>query len=73
MQIETVEVGTDIRLGQFLKFAGLAESGAHARELIVGGDVEVDGQIETQRGRQLKVGQIVTVITDEFERSVRVG
>lgn len=73
MEIETVEVGGTIRLGQFLKFAGLAESGAHARELIIDGDVEVDGQLETQRGRQLHGGEIVTVITDEFERSVLVG
>lgn len=73
MQIETVEVGGMIRLGQFLKFAGLAESGAHARELIAAGDVEVDGQIETQRGRQLHGGEVVSVITEAFEATVRVG
>lgn len=73
MEIETVEVGGTIRLGQFLKFAGLAESGAHARELIAAGDVEVDGELETQRGRQLRGGELVTVTTDSFERAVRVG
>ncbi len=73
MDIETVEVTGMIRLGQFLKYAGLAESGAHARELISAGDVEVDGQVETQRGRQLHGGEVVTVITEAFERSLRVG
>mgnify|MGYP003388583125 CR=1 FL=1 len=73
MDIETVEVTGMIRLGQFVKYAGLAESGAHARELISAGDVEVDGQVETQRGRQLHGGEVVTVITEAFERSLRVG
>ncbi len=73
MSIETVEVNGMIRLGQFLKYAGMADSGAHARELIEAGDVQVDGQIETRRGRQLHGGEIVTVITDAFESSVRVG
>lgn len=73
MEIETVEVEGMIRLGQFLKYAGIAESGAHARELIAAGDVEVDGQIETQRGRQLHGGEVVSVITEAFEVSVRVG
>jgi len=73
MSIETVEVNGMIRLGQFLKYAGRADSGAHARELIEAGDVQVDGQVETRRGRQLHGGEIVTVITDAFESSVRVG
>ncbi len=73
MSIETVEVNGMIRLGQFLKYAGIADSGAHARELIEAGDVQVDGQVETRRGRQLHGGEIVTVITDAFESSVRVG
>lgn len=73
MEIETVAVDGMIRLGQFLKYAGLAESGAHARELIASGDVEVDGQIELRRGRQLNGGEVVTVTTEAFEQSVRVG
>lgn len=50
-----------IRLGQFLKWAGLAESGAEARDLVQGGYVRVDGEPETRRGRQLHLGQKVTV------------
>lgn len=51
-----------IRLGQFLKLSDLAESGAEARELITGGDVKVDGVVETQRGRQLATGMLVEVV-----------
>jgi ribosome-associated protein len=50
-----------IRLGQLLKLAGLAESGGHARELVQDGAVQVNGAVETRRGRQLQRGDIVTV------------
>jgi ribosome-associated protein len=50
-----------IRLGQFLKLAGLAESGAHARELLDDGVVSVNGEAEFRRGRQLRRGDVVVV------------
>lgn len=50
-----------IRLGQLLKFADIAESGAEAGAMISGGDVQVNGERETRRGRQLAVGDIVAV------------
>ena len=50
-----------IRLGQFLKFANLAETGGMARELIAEGAVSVNGEKETRRGRQLHPGDVVTV------------
>jgi ribosome-associated protein len=50
-----------IRLGQFLKLAGLAEHGAHARELVETDQVRVNGQVEARRGAQLHAGDVVTV------------
>jgi ribosome-associated protein len=50
-----------IRLGQFLKLAGLAEHGAHARELVETDQVQVNGQVEPRRGAQLHPGDVVTV------------
>jgi ribosome-associated protein len=50
-----------IRLGQLLKLAGLADSGAHARSLVQEGAVRVDGDVETRRGRQLHRGALVEV------------
>ena len=50
-----------IRLGQFLKLAGLAEDGAHARELIEAGEVQVNGRPEARRGAQLRAGDVVAV------------
>lgn len=57
-----VEISDDvIRLGQFLKLAGLAESGAEARDLVTEGEVRVNGEVDTRRGRQLHRGDVVTV------------
>jgi ribosome-associated protein len=50
-----------IRLGQLLKLAGLADSGAEARTLVQEGAVRVDGEVETRRGRQLRRGAVVEV------------
>ncbi|MCX6471340.1 MAG: RNA-binding S4 domain-containing protein [Corynebacteriales bacterium] len=55
-----VEISDDsIRLGQFLKLANLIESGAEAKTVIADGEVTVNGEVETRRGRQLVVGDVV--------------
>ncbi|GAA4679299.1 RNA-binding S4 domain-containing protein [Nocardioides nanhaiensis] len=51
----------NIKLGQFLKLANLVESGSQAKELLAGGVVKVNGVSETRRGRQLAVGDVVSV------------
>ncbi|GAY07093.1 RNA-binding S4 domain-containing protein [Pseudonocardia sp. N23] len=58
-----------IRLGQFLKLAGLAEDGVHARELVEAEEVQVNGRLETRRGAQLRAGDVVAV-GDERARPV---
>ncbi|MGZ4717610.1 MAG: RNA-binding S4 domain-containing protein, partial [Acidimicrobiales bacterium] len=45
-----------IRLGQFLKLANLVDSGADAKPAVQSGAVEVNGEVETRRGRQLQRG-----------------
>lgn len=50
-----------IRLGQFLKLANLIESGAEAKEVIADGLVTVNDEVETRRGRQLAIGDVVSV------------
>ncbi|MBB6334465.1 RNA-binding S4 domain-containing protein [Schaalia hyovaginalis] len=67
-----VEVSGVIRLGQFLKLANLAEDGALARELVQGGDVLVNGEVETRRGRQLADGDLVEVDSPAGRFSARV-
>ena len=65
--------GDMIRLGQFLKFANMADSGAAAGQLIQGGDVKVDGEVETRRGRQLAKGMLVEVQLPGTTLSARVA
>lgn len=49
-----------IKLGQALKAAGLVESGVEAKKVIQDGLVEVNGEIDTRRGRKLYAGDIVS-------------
>lgn len=58
-----------IRLGQVLKAAGLAESGAEAKEVIQDGQVLVNGETETRRGRKLYKGDIASYDGREIEIS----
>ena len=57
-----IEINSEtIPLGTFLKLAGAIESGGNAKQLIAAGEVTVDGEIETRRGRKLVRGSIVEV------------
>ncbi len=58
--IEDVPIRDEsIRLGQFLKLANLIDTGSDAKELMIQGAVTVNGEVETRRGRQLVVGDVV--------------
>lgn len=48
-----------IKLGQALKAVGLVESGVEAKDVIVNGEVKVNGAVEVQRGKKLYDGDIV--------------
>jgi ribosome-associated protein len=54
--------GDMIRLGQFLKLADLTDTGGEGKVLISSGDVTVNGEVDTRRGRQLHPGDVVTVL-----------
>lgn len=58
--------GDPIRLDQFLKFSGVAETGGHAKLLIQNGEVEVNGEVETRRRRKLLAGDVVAVGENEL-------
>lgn len=53
--------GEFITLDALLKATGLAGSGGAAKQLIVAGEVRVDGQIDTRRGAKIRAGQRVQV------------
>jgi ribosome-associated protein len=58
-----------IKLGQFLKLADLVDTGSEAKELLAGGVVRVNDEVETRRGRQLVRGDVVRLAS----KAARVG
>ena len=48
-----------IKLGQALKAAGLVDSGVEAKYAVQNGEVQVNGQVELQRGKKLFAGDRV--------------
>lgn len=56
-----------IKLGQALKAAGLVESGVEAKIVILDGLVKVNGNVETQRGKKLVDGDIVSFDGEKIE------
>ncbi len=54
-------------LGQALKAAGLVGTGGEAKVLIQAGEVSVNGDVETRRGRRLEEGDVVEVGDERLE------
>ena len=50
-----------IKLDQFLKWQGIAQTGGEAKIIIKQGMVEVNGEEEIRRGRKLITGDRVTI------------
>ena len=60
MQNQRVSIRTEfIKLDSLLKYAGLTDTGGFAKELIQGGQVKVNGEICTMRGKKLCPGDTV--------------
>ena len=55
--METIHLRDEyIKLGQALKLAALVDSGLEAKEVIQGGRVLVNGEVDTRRGKKLYPG-----------------
>lgn len=66
MEIVTIK-DEFIKLGQALKLAGLVGSGVEAKIVVQDGQVEVNGEIDTRRGRKLVEGDVVTFHGESFK------
>lgn len=59
--MEIIELREEyIKLGQALKAAGYVNSGIEAKIVIQDGEVLVNGEVDTRRGRKLYAGDIVS-------------
>ena len=62
-----MQPSSGITLGQALKASNLVGSGGEAKVLIQAGEVLVNGQVETRRGRKLVAGDVVEVGEERLE------
>lgn len=55
--MDTIQINTEfIKLDSLLKFAGMVETGGEAKELIQAGQVKLNGQVCTMRGKKCMPG-----------------
>lgn len=65
--MDSILIHTDfIKLDAMLKFAGLVETGGEAKLLIQQGQVQVNGEVCTMRGKKLHPGDEVTFMANTW-------
>jgi len=58
--MKTVIIHTEyIKLQDLLKYTNMVESGGMAKECVQGGEVMVNGEICTMRGKKIRPGDVV--------------
>ncbi|MBQ4044408.1 MAG: RNA-binding S4 domain-containing protein [Clostridia bacterium] len=58
--MKTITITTEyIKLQDLLKFANLVETGGMAKECVQGGEVTVNGEVCTMRGKKIRPGDVV--------------
>ncbi|PWM37971.1 MAG: RNA-binding S4 domain-containing protein [Clostridiales bacterium] len=65
MQKIKVPIRTEyIKMDSLLKFAGVADTGGMAKEIIEQGEITLDGETVVQRGKKVRPGMTVQVGLD---------
>jgi len=65
--MKEITISTEyIKLDQFLKYVGIAETGGHSKEIIKSGKVKVNGEVALERGKKLRTGDIVEIEGEKF-------
>lgn len=60
--METIKITTEyIKLQDLLKFASLVSTGGEAKIIIQEGEVKVNGEVCTQRGKKIRPGDDVVL------------
>ena len=66
MEFTKISIKEDfIRLDSAMKLADMVVTGGHAKVVIQGGEVKVNGEICLMRGKKLRGGEII-----EFEKNI---
>ena len=62
MQEENIQISTEfIKLDSLLKFANVVMTGGEAKMIIQDGDVTVNGEVCTMRGKKIRAGDTVEI------------
>lgn len=65
--MEQIEITTEfIKLDSFLKFAGVVGTGGEAKIRIADGEVTVNGEVCTMRGKKIRGGDVVEIGGESF-------
>ncbi len=73
-EVLDIKITTEyIKLDQLLKFSGLADTGADAKDMILDEIVSVNGEICTMRGKKIREGDVVNVAFDDADVRINVG
>lgn len=68
MKKETVQIHTEfIRLDALLKFAGVTSTGGQAKELVLDGQISLNGEVCLMRTKKIRAGDIITAPGYEIE------
>ena len=66
--MQKVTIQTEyIKLDALLKFAGLCDTGGEAKEAVQTGQVKVNGEVCTMRGKKCRPGDVVTFDAESVE------
>ena len=60
--IDGISLAEYIKLQDLLKLANAVETGGEAKECIQGGEVKVNGEVRTMRGKKLRPGDVVDAL-----------
>lgn len=59
MSKEVIKINDEfIRLDNLLKFAGIAPTGGQAKYIIQNGEIKVNGEVCTMRGKKMRAGDV---------------
>lgn len=62
MQEENIQITTEfIKLDSLLKFANVVMTGGEAKMIIQDGEVTVNGEMCTMRGKKIRMGDVVEI------------
>lgn len=66
-QTEKIAIKTEfIKLDQLLKFSGVADIGSEAKQMVLDGIVNINGEVCTMRGKKIRPGDLVEITGEDI-------